>query len=74
MRLDRQQRAIRCGSLAMLIAISARAQTPTQVPWTVGENLEYTVKLEGLPRGTALLQVLPQDTIQCQRDGSRRSC
>ena len=65
----RRSRAIGLSSLALLIAASAsaRAQTPAQVPWAVGENLEYSVKLEGIPRGSALLQVLPQDTIRGRR-------
>ncbi|HEV8409402.1 MAG TPA: DUF3108 domain-containing protein [Gemmatimonadaceae bacterium] len=56
-------------ALALLACARAtvEAQSPARVPWLAGEDLEYSVKLEGIPAGTALLQVTGQDTIRDRR-------
>jgi len=43
------------------------AQTQTKVPWAVGENLEYAVRLAGIPSGTGTMQVTGIDTIRSHR-------
>jgi hypothetical protein len=52
--------------MACLMAVPAlaEAQSPANVPWHSGENLEYAVKLAGLSAGTALVQVLGQEPIR----------
>jgi hypothetical protein len=56
-------------AFALLVAASASAsaQSPARVPWTTGENLEYSMKLDGIPAGTARLQVLDPDTVRGRR-------
>jgi hypothetical protein len=57
-----------CISALMLTGFAgASAQAPAPVPWSSGESLEYTVKLEGIPSGTGRLQVLGQETIRDHR-------
>jgi hypothetical protein len=54
----------RLGALLFSCSTLASAQSPARVPWIAGENLEYTVKLEGISAGTGRLQVLGQETIR----------
>ena len=45
----------------------AESQSPATVPWSAGENLEFTVSLADIPSGTGRLQVLDQETIRGRR-------
>jgi hypothetical protein len=57
----------RCGAalagLLFGLAATAAAQQ-TKVPWTSGENLEYTVRLSGLAAGSGEMQVPGFDSIR----------
>lgn len=59
--------ALAAFALLVMASASALAQSPARVPWIAGESLEYSVKLEGIPSGTGLLQVLDQETIRDRR-------
>jgi hypothetical protein len=50
--------------LVVLAAARLHPQSPAKVPWVAGEALEYSVKVEGIPSGTGLLQVLAPDSIR----------
>jgi len=42
----------------------AGAQTRANVPWAVGEHLEYAVKMQGLGVGSAHMDVAPMDSVR----------
>jgi hypothetical protein len=46
--------------------VAAQTQTsmPTKVPWAVGENLEYTVRIIGIRAGTGFMTVAAIDTMR----------
>jgi hypothetical protein len=46
---------------------AADAQLPVTVPWHAGENLEYSVRLAGIPSGNGTMRVLDQVTIRGHR-------
>jgi hypothetical protein len=62
-------------ALALLACARAtvEAQSPARVPWLAGEDLEYSVKLEGIPAVTALLQPSIKTKGIFQKAATRRS-
>jgi hypothetical protein len=62
-RLARRGGAIACVALS-LVGAGGGAQTPTKVPWAVGENLEYSVMLAGISSGAGLMRVEGTDSVR----------
>lgn len=52
------------GLMFALATLPLAAQTPANVPWAAGENLEYTVRILGFKAGTGIMQVTGIDTMR----------
>ena len=65
MKLARAARGAMAAGLAMaLVTAPVGAQARAKVPWGIGENLEYIVRLAGRNSGTGVMQVVGIDTMR----------